>query len=189
MSRTNPLAERERALEDLFFKKENERLIEAMRARKSREAQFDALSNALGVKSPALIDPLLDLGVREENVTALVLAPLVAVAWADHELHDDERRALLKAEHDFAIEPESDAGQLLDHWLHHRPHESLLDAWAAYVRELCQVLPAEEKERLREDVLTRARDILDTFENSLQRGGGPSEPEKQAIAKIEAAFG
>jgi hypothetical protein len=189
MSRTNPLAERERALEDLFFRKENERLVEAMRARKTREAQYEALSGALGVKSPELIDPLLDLGVREENVTALVLAPLIALAWSDHELHDDERRAILKAEHDFAIEPESDAGQLLAHWLDHRPHESLLDAWAAYVRELCGVLPAAERDRLRDDVLQRAQDILDTFENSLQRGGGPSEAEKQAMAKIEAAFG
>ena len=62
MSRSNPLSEREKAFEDVFFRKESERLLEAMRARKSREEQFEAISSVLGVDAPDLINLLLELG-------------------------------------------------------------------------------------------------------------------------------
>lgn len=188
MSLTNPLKEREKAFEDLFFRKESERLVNAMRARKSREAQSAALSDVLGVDAPELIDPLLDLGLRGENVTALVLAPLVAVAWADHTLYNTERRSILKAEDDFGIDPTSEAGRLLEIWLDHRPHESLLDAWAAYVGELCRVLEPDERKRLRDDIVSRSRRIARAVEKSFLRGGGPTDAEQAVLAQIEAAF-
>jgi hypothetical protein len=188
MSRSRPLAEREKAFEDLFFRKESERLLEAMRARKSREEQFAALSGALGVDAPELIDPLLDLGLREESVTALVLAPLVVVAWADRMLDNEERRSILRAEEHFGIDPKSEAGRLLEVWLDHRPHESLLDAWAAYVGELCRVLEPNERTQLRDDVVARSRRISRAVEKTFLRGGGPAEAEKAVLEKIEAAF-
>lgn len=188
MSLTNPLKEREKAFEDLFFRKESERLVNAMRARKSREAQSAALSDVLGVDAPELIDPLLDLGLRGENVTALVLAPLIAVAWADHTLFDAEKRSILKAENDFGVDPKSEAGRLLDVWLDHRPHESLLDAWAAYVAELCRVLGPDERARLRNDIVSRSHRIAIAVEKSFLRGGGPSPAEKSVLERIEAAF-
>lgn len=188
MTNTHSLKAREKAFEDMFFQKKNEELIEAMRAKKTREEQFAALASVLGVDSAALIDPLLDLGLRGENVTALVLAPLVAVAWADRTLDNEERRVIMKAEDDFDIDPESDAGQLLGSWLDHRPHESLLDSWAAYVAELCSVMGAEERARLRDDVVSRAHRIAHAMEKSFLRGGGPTDEEKAIVARIEAAF-
>jgi hypothetical protein len=189
MSRTNPLAERERALEEAFFRKENERLLDAMRERQAREQQFEGLAGVLGTRSPSIIDPLLDFGLREENVTALILAPLVAVAWADHQLDHEDRRAILKAEHDLGVDPDGKAGELLALWLEHRPHEALLDVWAAYVGELCKVLPEAERVRLRDDVVKRSQHIVNAVEKTFLRGGGPSEPERAVLARIEAAFG
>jgi hypothetical protein len=188
MSNSHSLKAREKAFEDMFFQKRNEELIEAMRARKTREEQFAALGSVLGTDSKALIEPLLDLGLRGENVTALVLAPLVAVAWADRTLDNEERRVILKAEDDFDIDPESEAGQLLANWLDHRPHESLLDAWAAYVGELCGVLGSEERARLRDDIVSRAHRIARAVEKSFLRGGGPTDEEKAVVARVEAAF-
>ncbi|MCA9502429.1 MAG: hypothetical protein KC616_05070 [Myxococcales bacterium] len=188
-SYTQPLSKRERALEEAFFREESERLLAAMRAREQRTEQYEALSGILGVKQHAIIDPLLDLGLREENVTALVLAPLVAVAWADRALDSEERRLILGAESELGIDPNSEGGQLLAIWLDHRPHESLLDAWAGYVQELCKVLSPEERNRLRDDTLGRARRIAQAIEKSFVRGGGPSEAELEVMARIEQAFG
>jgi hypothetical protein len=189
MSRTNPLAERERALEEAFFRKENERLLEAMRERQAREEQFEGLAEVLGIHAREIIDPLLDLGLREENVTALILAPLVSIAWADRQLDNEERRTILKTEHELGIDPESKAGELLARWLDHRPHESLLPAWAAYVGELCKVLGAEERTRLRDDTVQRAHGIANAIEKSFMRASGPSQDELDVLARIEAAFG
>ena len=121
-------------------------------------------------------------------MTALVLAPLVVVAWADRMLDNEERRVILKAEDEFGIDPQSEAGQLLEIWLDHRPHESLLDAWAAYVVELCRVLRPEERTTLQDDIVSRSRRISRAIEKSFLRGGGPTKSEKEAVARIEAAF-
>ncbi|HEB89265.1 MAG TPA: hypothetical protein ENI85_06815 [Deltaproteobacteria bacterium] len=188
MPQSHLLSEREKALEELFFRKENERLIEAMRARKTREEQLEKLSEALGVDSPPIVETLLDLGLRETNVTALMLAPLVTVAWADRQLHPDERRSILKAEHDLGIDPKSDAGKLLELWLDHRPHESLFDAWKAYVHELARKMPPEERAKLRDEILSRARRIAHAVEKTLLRGEGPTESEQRVLDEIEAAF-
>lgn len=188
MSGSGPLSEREKALEDLFFRKESERLLEAMRDRKTREEHFAALSSVLGVDSPELINPLLDLELRAENAAVLVLAPFISVAWADHQLDNEERHSILKAEDDFGIDRKSDAGQLLEVWLDHRPHESLLDAWAAYVGELCRVLEPDVRTKLRDDVVSRSRRIARAVEKSLLRGGGPTDAENAVLERIEAAF-
>lgn len=188
MTFSRPLKDRERALEDAFFREETKRLLEAMRARETREQQFEGLANLHGIHDPAVIEPLLDFGLREENAAALLLIPLIVVAWADHRLDNDERRSIHKAEADHGISPESEAGQLLEIWLEHRPHESLLDAWIGYVHELFKVLPAASRERTREDILSRIRKMVRAFEKSFLRGGGPVDAEKEAIAKIEAAL-
>ncbi len=189
MTYSKPLIERERALEEAFFRKESERLLEAMRERRTRAARFDALSKVLGLRDPAIIDPLLDLGLREENVTALMMAPLVAVAWADRTLDNEERRYLLDAESELGIEADSPAGEQLAVWLDHRPHPELLDTWAAYVTELCRVMPEDDRERLRQDIVGWTRRIANALEKTFLRGGVPTRAERQVIDRVEAAFG
>jgi len=188
MTYSKPLAEREKALEDAFFREENERLIESLRAKQARAAREEALAGVLGVRDHAILAPLIGLGVRAENVAALVLAPLVAVAWADHQLDPEERRALLAAERHYGIDPESDAGRLLDDWLASRPHDSLLDAWSGYVGALARVLSPGDRDRLRAEIVGRADRIARAFEKTFLRGGGPSRAELDVLAKIEAAF-
>lgn len=188
MSFTKPLAERERALEEAFFRAESARLLRAMRERETRQARFEALSRVLGSRDPSIIDPLLDLGLREENVTALTMAPLVCVAWAERSIGDDERRTLLAAESALGIPPTSEAGRLLSVWLAHRPHPRLLDAWAAYVAELGCVLSAEDRDRLRRDIVSWSWKVARTLEKTMLRGGAPSRAERAVLERIEDAL-
>ncbi|MBJ22579.1 MAG: hypothetical protein CL933_24485 [Deltaproteobacteria bacterium] len=182
------MADREKALEEAFFRKESRRLLTAMRTRDTRHAQFEALSKVLGLRDARIIDPLLDLGLKEESVTALVMTPLIAVAWADRTLDREECRCLLEAEKDFGIDPESEAGQLLAVWLDHRPHSSLMDAWFSYVSELCTVLEPTERARLRDDIVSWSWRIAHLVEKSLLRGGAPTSSERAVFARIEEAF-
>lgn len=189
MSFSKPLAEREKALEDAFFREENERLIASLRAKKAEAEERQALAKTLGVGDEAVIAPLLKLGVRAENVAALMLAPLVAIAWADRQLDDDERRQVIAAGEHYGIDPESDAGKLLATWLAARPHESLIDVWAGFADELGRSLSPAERDSLRTEIVERARSIARAFEKSLLRGRGPGAAEAAVLAKIEAAFG
>ena len=188
MRHSNPLAERERALENAFFQKETERLLEKMRKKDSRDAQMKSLANVLGVDKAGILEPLLDLGLRESNISALVIAPLVSIAWADGQMDNEERRLITKFEIALGVDPDSEAGELVDLWLHHRPHESLIDIWARYVGELCEVLSDETCKKLRDDIVSRASRIARAFEKSFLRGGGPTAEEKAVIRKIEDAF-
>jgi len=188
MSYTRPFAAREKALEEVFFQKESERLLTAMRERETRQAQFEALSEVLGLRDARVIDPLLDLGLKEESVTALVMAPLIAVAWADRTLDNEERHYILEAENDFGIEPESEAGKLLSVWLEHRPHSNLIDAWAAYVSELCQVLEPAQRAHLRDDVVSWSWRIAHALEKSFLRAGAPTSAERAVLERVEEAF-
>jgi hypothetical protein len=188
MSFSKPLGEREKALEEAFFREANAKLIEALRARRAEAEQRDALSKALGIADETVLLPLRRLGIRVETVAALVLAPLFAVAWADHQLDDDERRQLIAAEAHYGIDPNSDAGKLLASWLEARPHETLLEAWVSYAQELCKTLQATEREGLRSEIVGRARHIVRGFEKAFLRGRGISRAESEVLEKIEAAF-
>lgn len=188
MSFSKPLSDREKALEDAFFREENERLIASLKARKAESEQLASLSKVLGIGNEAVLKPLLGLGVRTESVAALVLAPLVAVAWADRQLDEGERKAVLAAGQHYGIDPKSEAGQLLSIWLEARPHESLIDAWASYAEELMKVLQPAEKDRLRGEILERANAVARAIEKSFFRGRGPSKAEAEVLAKIERAL-
>ena len=188
MSYRRPLAERERALEDAFFQKETRRLLEAMHERQTHEEQFEALSRTIGISDTKIVEPLLELGLRESNFTALVMAPLISVAWADNRMEKDERRLIARSAEELGIEAGSDGAQLLDLWLEHRPHESLLDAWSAYVHELCAVLDESARERLRDDIVSRAKLIARGIAKSFLRASGPTEDERDVIKRIEETF-
>ena len=189
MSFSKPLAEREKALEDAFFREENERLIASLRAKKAEAEQRQALAKILGVGNDAVIAPLLKLGVRAENVAALLLAPLVAIAWADRQLDDAERSQVVAAGQHYGIDPASDAGKLLETWLAARPHESLIDVWASFAQEIGRALAPAERDSLHDEIVARAKSIAHAFEKSLLRGRGPGQAEAAVLAKIEAAFG
>lgn len=188
MSYAKPLAHRERALEDAFFQKEDQRLLLELRSRASQKARCEELATALGVEDSAIIEPLVKLGLRDENVTALMMAPLVALAWADQTLDNDERRMLLEAESVLGIEPDSGADHLLNAWLDEPPSKMLLDTWCAYVAELRQIISPSDYERLHGQIRKLAGEIATAIEKSFLRSGGPTRREREVLTRIEEAF-
>lgn len=188
MNESNPLAERERALENAFFQKENARLIEQMHIRREHEADLNSLGAALELPSQALLEALLGLGVREQNIAALMLAPLVVLAWTDGTVDEAERQAIRRAEAEHGIPESSEAARLLDVWLAHRPHDSLLGLWASYAHALSQRLSDRERKHLQTDILSRARRLTGSLRKSLLRAGGPTEAELNILFRVEAAF-
>src|SRR5688572_16142331 len=71
-----------KALEDAFFARENAKLLEQIRAKTERTQRREALRAAMGNVEDTTVDRLLEIGVSAESVLALMLVPLVRVAWA-----------------------------------------------------------------------------------------------------------
>ena len=152
-----PLEDRRKALEEAFFRKENERLRERLRQREASRAAAGRLGDALGIDDPALLERLTTLGIDAEMAAALSLVPMVEVAWADGQLHDREKEAILQAAAAEGIEVGSASYGLLEAWTRERPGPELMEAWGDYLRALCAQLPAEERERLETTLMDRAR--------------------------------
>jgi nucleotide-binding universal stress UspA family protein len=182
------LEAKRRSLEEVFFRKDGERLLERLRAREARLSERSALGSACGIEDEALLERLLALGVRSESVAALMIAPQVAVAWASGSVGPDERRAVLEAAHACAIDSECAACALLTQWLEVRPSPRLLEAWSDYVRVLCERLDPRDRERLRDDVLERAHRVADAEGGLLGVARRESKKELRVIEEIARAF-
>ena len=91
------LRERERALENVFFAQESERLLQRMREADAARSRKAALAAGSGIADEAVLDQLAALGLGPQGVAALALAPVVLVAWADGTLDPKERDAIQQA--------------------------------------------------------------------------------------------
>ena len=145
------------------------------------------LSLASGITDRAVLRLLADLEVSSSVVVALALVPLVEVAWADGELAPEERVSVLRASEAQGIRPGSRAHGLLASWLEHPPSHELFEAWEAYIEAVLEPLVQEERDRLCQDLVGRAREVA----RAAGHGGGPgsvSAEEERALERIESAL-
>jgi hypothetical protein len=182
------LGERVRNLEDEFFRKEDERLVQRLRELKAKEATHEALSRASGITNKTILDKLVNLGIRPEIVGALGVVPLVEVAWADGKLDDKERQTVLDRSGRSGVAVGSTAYELLRNWLDHRPDAGLLTAWTHMVQGLCEHMSPDEREQLRTGLIERVRAVA-TASGGILGVGAISSAEADVIRQLDAAFG
>ncbi len=119
--------ERQKRIEGMFRAKEieeQERLRQAALEDEAREHARKELRVRTGLPDLQLQE-LESLGFTPETVSLLPLIPVVQVAWAEGEVTDAERTALLNLARARNIEDGSAADQKLREWLAHRPEEKL----------------------------------------------------------------
>ncbi len=181
------LGDRVRNLEDEFFRREDERLMERLRELKQKETSREALAKASGITNQAILDTLLNLGIRPEVVGALSVVPLVEVAWADGTLDAKEKQVILDRAEKSGSTPGSVEHDLLRSWLEHKPEPKLLTAWRHMVQGICEQLSAEQVAALRSGLVERARGIAKASGGFLG-AGSISTAEEDMIRQLESAF-
>lgn len=182
------LGDKVRTLEDEFFRKEDQRLTERLRELKEKTASREAISKVSGIKNEAILDKLVQLGIRAEVVAALALVPLVEVAWADGSIDERERRAILERAEKSGIAPGSPGHALLQTWLERRPEPKLLSAWIHLVEGLLEHMTPEQVGALRAGLIERVQAIA-SASGGLLGVGKVSAAEADMIQKLESAFG
>jgi hypothetical protein len=181
------LGDRVRTLEDEFFRREDERLTQRLRELKHRETSREALATASGISKQAILDALLNLGIRPEVIGALSVVPLVEVAWADGTLDAREKRAILDRAEKSGIAPGAIDHDLLRSWLDHKPEPKLLTAWTHLIQGMCEQLTDEQVTALRTGLVERARAIAKAS-GGLLGVGSVSTAEEDMIRRLESAF-
>jgi hypothetical protein len=182
------LADRRHALETAFFARHEQELVERFRARVAEQERHDQLAEAAGISDEAVLQHLLERGIDGKSLAALAFVPLVAVAWADRRLDVPERRALLQAASDRGLAESAEAKALLEEWLTHAPDPQILSLWKEYVGALAPSLPAEAREKLKNDLLGAARGIAEAAGGFLGLGNKVSDEEQAVLDDLERAF-
>lgn len=181
-------ADRERSLEAEFFARQSEELKRKLREKHEREQEREDLRRIAVITDEATIDRMIELGIGADTWAAISLVPLVEVAWANGNVDAKEHRAVLAAAEANGVMPGSPSHEMLERWLEHRPDGRLLQAWGEYIVELCAALTPEEKHRLRDELLERARTIADQTGGFLGLGDRISAEEKVVLSELRKAF-
>jgi len=182
------LGDRRRALEEEFFRKENQRLAAELRLKRLTEEAKKEMAAASGIEDPAVLDKLVELGIGAETLAALTLVPLVEMAWADGKVDAPEHDAILGGAEASGVTPGTPAWALLKDWLENRPPPRLLSVWRDYIGALCdEMLPAQRR-ALKHEVLARARKVAEAAGGFLGLGRKVSREEEQVLKILETAF-
>jgi hypothetical protein len=177
------------SLEDAFFLKKDNKLLEKMRELKRMEETKKAISEASGIHNEDVLHKLLDLNVRPEMVAALSIVPLVEVAWADGDLDEKEIDAVIRGAEAAGIAKGTPSFALLLRWLERKPGPEMLEAWTYYINGVCEKLEAKEREELKRELLGRARTVAEAAGGFLRLTSRISRKEKEMLGKLEDAFG
>jgi hypothetical protein len=183
------LGERKRALEEEFFRNQEQAVLNQLRATQAQQSAHEALAVATGVRDPAVLDKLSALGITSDTLLSMGLVPLVAIAWADGALDDRERSAIIANLGATGIPADSPAGQLVQTWLSSPPPAAMLDAWSSYTSALAATLSPTERHNLRDSVLGRARAVAEAAGGFLGLGNRVSKAEEELLQKLARAFG
>lgn len=179
---------RAKELEDSFFAKENARLLAKLREEAAREEKRQEFRKVLNVANDELLDALMGLGVEPETLVAVSLVPLVEVAWADGEIQNKERAAILRAAEERGVALGTATHDLLESWLLTKPQPELFEVWQRYVGEITASLAEATRGELKTAALGRARAVAEAA-GGLLGVGSISAAEKAMLAKLERAFG
>ena len=179
---------RRKALEESFFSERNQQPLFKLKQELAKETQENALATASGIGDDEVLDQLVAADITGETLTALVLIPVVLVAWADGKMAEKERIAILAASEIRGVVAESAGHALLVSWLDELPDRAALsDAWTGYTRLVIDRLHDNARSQFRSAVLDRARRV------ALAAGGilgllSVSESEQKVIDDLEAAL-
>lgn len=181
--------DRRKALEDQFFKQQNDAALQKMKDQRERAATKEEIQRLTGITNPALLDALAALKLGSAAVMVMSMFPLVEVAWADGKVDDKERRVVLQQAENVGIAKDSEAALLLSQWLDERPDLTWFQLWSDYVRELVAKMKPDEKELLKNELLGRAQLVAQASGGLLGAGFAVSAAEKKMIEKLTQAFG
>lgn len=178
---------RARTLEDLFFLKQDQILMEEFHRMEEMKETKASLAKVSGISNDEILQKLVDLDIRPDVVASLALVPLVAVAWSDGEIHEKEKAAVLKADSELFPKNSPDL-KILEQWLKHKPKPQLLQAWKHYVKGLCEEMTASQKAALRTEIIGHARQVAQATGGFLGLGNKISSAEQDMLDQLDKAF-
>ncbi|MGH9764358.1 MAG: hypothetical protein ACREDR_48795 [Blastocatellia bacterium] len=183
-------ADRERALEDEYFHRKEQELIEKLHRRARLDAERKKMAEALGFANLEILDHLQEMGYRSDTIALLFLVPLVQVAWAEGVVTKRERELVLKVAASRGIQESSPAYRQLVGWLDQRPSEEFFEDTLRVISALLAEEPAARSQNDQRDLVSYCTQIAKVSGGILGIGAISSD-ERTVIEHIvrELAYG
>ena len=185
MTDKDAFSERGRTLEEDYFRRREQEVIEKMRRSAAAESQRRQLGEQAGVADEEVLRDLQDLGYTPETVMLLHLVPLIQMAWAEGSVSDKERDLIVQAARSRGIAAGSTADGQLNRWLTQRPSEELFDKTLRAIRAILQARSPEERAASERDLLSLSTAIA-SASGGIFGMGAVSEDERAILARISA---
>jgi hypothetical protein len=187
MSNDDALAKRGRALEDDYFRRRDQELIEKMREQWSAEKKEQAMGTAAGLNDPHLLQELLTLGFTPETVKLLPLVPLLQVAWAEGGVSPAERDLILKLAESRGLTAGSPADAQLMDWLANRPADQVFAGAGRLIHAMLES-GAEPVANLNADALVEYAEKVAAASGGIFGLGRVSGEERALLASLAAGL-
>ncbi len=183
MTDKDAFAERGRTLEEDYFRRKEQEVIEKMRRSAAAEAQRRQLGEQAGVADAGILQDLQELGYTAETVMLLHLVPLIQTAWAEGSVSNQERDLILQAARSRGIDAGSPADVQLTRWLTDRPSDELFDKTLRAISAILQSRSPEERAASERDLLSLCTAIA-SASGGIFGLHAVSEDERQILARI-----
>lgn len=187
----DPFEDRERAQEEAFFRGNDARLIEKLRENAKLQEITAALAKMLQVQNPELLNRTIGLGISMDTGSALLLAPLVQVAWAEGKVTERERETVLRLAAARGVGDGSPAQAQLLAWLQTRPAQAIFDTAIEVIKAGLSALPAKEREERVMRIVQACREVSEAsggLAKALGVGSGVSTEEQSVLDVVTAAL-
>jgi hypothetical protein len=189
MADKDKFAQREHWLEEEYFGRKNQELIQKLRERREREADRQKMAEMMGVDDQEVLEALQDLGYTSETIPLLHIVPLVEVAWSEGGVADREREMIFKIAEVRGVHPDSVAHEILSHWLENKPSEKFFDNSLRAIRVVFDLLPEEQRLAGRGDLIAYCSQIASAVASGIFGRGGINDEERALIARIATEIG
>lgn len=175
-------------LEDHFFLKEDQRLIENFKLMKAMKETKEALRQVSGITNDSVLQRLLELQIRPETLASLSMIPIIEVAWVDGVLDENEKKSILGSAQKQGMTKGSVDFKLLELWMEHKPDPSLLEAWTHYIEGLCEQLTAEQCKDLCKELMDHATNVAMASGGFFGLGNKISKSEELMLKQLSKTF-
>ncbi len=189
MAEKDKFAEREHWLEEEYFGRKNQELIQKLRERRAREADRQKMADMMGVSDQEILEALQDLGYTSETISLLHIVPLVEVAWSEGGVADRERGLIFKIAEARGVRPGSVAHEVLSHWLENKPSERFFEDSLRAIRLVLDLLPEERRRASRRDLIAYCNQIATAVSSGIFGPGRIMDEERALISHIAAEIG
>ena len=182
------LGDREKALEDSYFRQQDAKLLKRLREGAALDDIAIALAEKLQLENPEILIRAREVGITPDTAAAFLVAPLVQIAWAEGSVTKQERAAVLRLALERGIEAQSPAYSQLVTWLEVRPPDALFDAAIQALQCGLSVLPPVEKEERIARIVDACREVAAASGSEVARllglGDGVSGSEASILDTI-----